>query len=60
MPKMRAVLIIPTAIIAPLALFSAFRMVTGDPSSAVSLGLLMLLTLGALLHARPGRVLGRI
>ncbi|MBV8688069.1 MAG: hypothetical protein JOZ90_00635 [Alphaproteobacteria bacterium] len=57
---MRAVLIIPTAIIAPLALFSAFRMVTGDPSSAVSLGLLMLLTLGALLHARPGRVLGRI
>ena len=50
---MRAVLIIPIAIIAPLALFSAVRAVAGDPSSAVSLGLLMLLTLGALLSRQP-------
>lgn len=52
---MRAALVIPIAILAPFALFSTLRAVTGDPSSAVSLGLLMLLTLGALLSRRPRR-----
>lgn len=50
---MRAVLVIPIAIIAPFAVFSAFRAVTGDPSSAVTLGLLMLISLGAWLSRSP-------
>ena len=50
---MRAVLVIPVAIIAPFALVAAFRAFTGDPSSAVTLGLLMLISLGAWLSRRP-------
>ena len=50
---MRAVLVIPVAILGPFALFAAFRAVTGDSSSAVSLGLLMLVSLGAWLSRSP-------
>lgn len=44
---MRAFFVLPVAAIVPFAIFAAMQSVTGDPLSAVVLGLLLLISVGA-------------